>query len=473
MLIEAPLPFIKDFIESVDQSLQEISPHARLSLTQKGWLSFCCLAIAIINTVCWAKFSRSSLGRHSEKGLCWMFCHSKIHWESILIASVGVILSKYGISRGTLVIDDSDRQRSKSTKRVFATHKVKDKKTGGYFMGQNVVMLVLVTPSITLPVGFSFYLPDPEMSKWTQLNKQFIKEGKKERPEKPAKNLNYPTKTEIALSLLDEFETHFPQIKVHCILADALYGCHSFFKQAGEKFGGVQVISQLKSTQKVFYKGRERSLQDFFPMQTPLTKKIQIRGEKEQKVRVGSARLRVKAHGVKRFVIALKHEGETHYRYLVASDLSWRTDDIVSAYTLRWLLEVFLQDWKSYEGWGQLAKQFDEDGSRRALILSLLLDHCLFFHPDQLTCLENKLPAFTVGSLLETIRAQSLLQFIKSLFEVDTHRQTLEKLTEAIQETFELRRSKKHIANRDLGKMDAADSLHYRNKEALASDAAA
>ena len=83
------------------------------------------------------------------------------------------------------------------------------------------------------------------------------------------------------------------------------------------------------------------------------------------------------AHHQKRFVIALKYEDETEYRYIVASDLSWRTLDIVQGYTLRWLVEVFLEDWKLYEGWGQLTKQPDDDGSSRGLILSLLLDHCL------------------------------------------------------------------------------------------------
>jgi hypothetical protein len=37
------------------------------------------------------------------------------------------------------------------------------------------------------------------------------------------------------------------------------------------------------------------------------------------------------------------------YRSLIASDLSWRTLDIVQGQTLRWLVEVFIQDWKSYE----------------------------------------------------------------------------------------------------------------------------
>jgi len=45
-------------------------------------------------------------------------------------------------------------------------------------------------------------------------------------------------------------------------------------------------------------------------------------------------------------VVALKYPGEEEYRYLVASDLSWRAMDLASAYTLRWLVEVFFEDWK-------------------------------------------------------------------------------------------------------------------------------
>jgi hypothetical protein len=38
--------------------------------------------------------------------------------------------------------------------------------------------------------------------------------------------------------------------------------------------------------------------------------------------------------------MALTYEGESASRYLVASDLSWRTLDIVQGYTLRWLVEI-------------------------------------------------------------------------------------------------------------------------------------
>ncbi|WP_221894169.1 hypothetical protein [Bathymodiolus japonicus methanotrophic gill symbiont] len=44
---------------------------------------------------------------------------------------------------------------------------------------------------------------------------------------------------------------------------------------------------------------------------------IRVRGGKEIKVTVSSARLKVSSHSKKRFVIALKYDGENDYRYLV------------------------------------------------------------------------------------------------------------------------------------------------------------
>jgi hypothetical protein len=70
-----------------------------------------------------------------------MFINSKIVWIFLLRASVRVILSKYGITEGVLVLDDSDKKRSKSTKKIFKAYKIKDKGSGGYINGQGVVML--------------------------------------------------------------------------------------------------------------------------------------------------------------------------------------------------------------------------------------------------------------------------------------------------------------------------------------------
>jgi hypothetical protein len=108
-------------------------------------------------------------------------------------------------------------------------------------------------------------------------------------------------------------------------------------------------------------------------------------------------------------------------------------------------IEVFFQDWKSYEGWGQLTKQPDQEGSSRSLILSLLLDHALLFHPEQLARLENKLPAITVGSLHERIKAENLLQFIQGLLSEGNPEEKLNRLRQTIVRTFHLFPSKKHM----------------------------
>ena len=47
---------------------------------------------------------------------------------------------------GCVDIDDTDKKRSKSTKKISYAHKIKDKGSGGYIMGQSLVFLVLITP---------------------------------------------------------------------------------------------------------------------------------------------------------------------------------------------------------------------------------------------------------------------------------------------------------------------------------------
>lgn len=269
------------------------------------------------------------------------------------------------------------------------------------------------------------------------------------------------------LTLLEQFKFAHPDIRVRLVACDALYGTGDFLDSASAIFGGVQVVSQLRSNQKVLFGKKLISVRQYFPDKRGQVVALKIRGGETLKATVDSARLYVDAHEKKRFVIAIKYEGEQEYRYLVASDMSWRTMDIVEAYTFRWLAEVFFEDWKLYQGWGQLAKQPDDDGSRRGLILSLLCDHCLLTHPQQLARLENKLPAATVGSLLEKTRVEAILSFIHSLLNADNLQQKLASLSKVVEEVFQLAPSKKHLVNRDLGRLEPSPSLFYRAKVAL------
>jgi hypothetical protein len=247
-----------------------------------------------------------------------MFRDAKIFWDIMLQASVLLILKHYGIKNGVIAIDESDRARSKRTKRIHHVHKQKHKASGGYVNGQTVVLLLLVTESVSFPVGFIFYMPDPELTKWSKEDKRLKKSGvaKKERPDKPQRNPLYPTKTQIGLQLLREFKKNHEEIKITAILADALYGDAYFMTEASRIFGDIQVVSQLRENQNIEYKGRKRNLKHYFnKINLGVPAMIQVRGGKAVSVTLSSARLKVSAHGKKRFVIALKYEGESEYRY--------------------------------------------------------------------------------------------------------------------------------------------------------------
>ena len=464
MLLSSPLPFVEDFINELDKGLKIHKPELGLSRIQRGWLGFCLMGILLTNSVCWARFERASLGQYQIGALSWMFRQAKLPWEFLLQTGVELVLKQHGITEGVLVTDDSDHQRSKQTKRIFKTHKLKDKSSGGYVNGQTILLLLLVTPKVTLPLGFEFYQPDPEQKAWRKEDNRLKKQGviKKDRPKPPDANPEYPGKPQLALQLMEQFSRRHPQVRVKSIVADALYGHNKFMDAASTLFGGVQVISQLNCNQNVRYRNRKQSVTKYFASYPGVRQLISIRGQDPVIAKVGSARLGVCAHGQKRFVIALKYPGEQNYRYLVATDLSWRTLDIVQAYTLRWFVEVFFEDWKSYEGWAQLAKQPDEEGSSRGLTLSLLLDLCLLLHPEQLARVEDKLPAYTVGSLQRRTQMEALLAYVRQLLQETNPAEKLTQLGELVQEVFQLRPSGKHMSGRELGRLEPTPSLLYR-----------
>ena len=303
------------------------------------------MGIVVTKALNWAAFERRSLGKYKTTGLSWMFYQAEIAWHQLLQASVRNIIINYEIKSGTLVADDTGKKRTKRTSKIDGAHKVKDKSTGGYFNGQELVFMVLVTDIATFPVGFRFYVPDPALSAWRKKDKLLRKQGvqKKDRPARPQPDhVRYPTMQSLTLDMLQEFVDAFPKITIKGVLADALYGTGDFMDKAAKITGGAQIISQLRSNQEVANRSNsEVNLRAYFARQKGVETQLIIRGGREEQVSLLAARLYVKAHGKRRFVIALKYEGEENYRYLVASDMSWRHTDIVRLYTLRWLVEVF------------------------------------------------------------------------------------------------------------------------------------
>ena len=349
MIIGKPAPCVNAFIAAVDEAIRAQSPHHGLSATQRTWLAYCVTAVLVTNAICWARFERAGLGTHALAALSWMFRHSKMPWDALLAASVRVMLRYYGITSGSLVIDDTDHQRSKAAKTLAPLYKLRDKDRGGYLWGQSLVLLVLVTPKISIPVGFAFYQPAPELSAGYKQEQALKKPGvaTKHRSAKPSPNPHYPTKQDLALRLCAPCQAPHPAVRVHCITADALSGTALFVDGAAVIFGGVQVMAPIRSNQTVRLQKRAQAVADYVATHPGTPHTLRIRGGQEVVAIVGSARLSVCSHHTTRFVVALTYEGEDPYRSLIAADLTWRTLDIVQGQTLRWLVEGCRQDWKS------------------------------------------------------------------------------------------------------------------------------
>jgi hypothetical protein len=464
MLISEPLPFVRAYLEALDEQLRSYRGTQRgLSRLQRHWLGFCLMGMMITESLCWARFERFSAGRYSAWALTWMFRHAKVPWRWLLRVSVTVVLQRYGIRQGVLILDDVTNPRAKVTERIGYAHKIKHPSSGGFVNGQSLVMLLLVTAAVTIPLEFRFYQPDPVYQQWRRQEQRLRRQGvpKRQRPPSPARDPRYPSKLELALVLLAAFRQAHPQIRVQAVVADALYSSGHFLDQASELFNGVQVIGQLRQNQRVRYRGRVRSVAAYFQSFPGVPQVLRRRGEPIA-VHLGAARLHVDSHGKKRFVLALKYDGDDEYRYLVATEMSWRAVDIAQARSLRWLIEVFFQDWKAHHGWVKLAKQPGEEGSVRGASLSLLLDHCLLLHPEQTACVERRQPAHTVGSLVHHTKVESLVQVIRDLLAADDPPARLRQLAETLHELYPTLPSSKHMIGRDLGRLESTPSLRYR-----------
>src|SRR6266487_2075323 len=126
MIIGKPAPFVRAFVDAVDEAIRAQSPSHGMSAMQRTWLAFCVTAVLVTNALCWARFERASLGTYALAALSWMFRHSKMPWDELLVASVRVILRHDGLTCGSPVMDDTDNPRSKSSKALAHLYTLRD-----------------------------------------------------------------------------------------------------------------------------------------------------------------------------------------------------------------------------------------------------------------------------------------------------------------------------------------------------------
>lgn len=444
--------FVSDYITSISDVLENHDWAYKLTNTQKRWLSFCLMGLLLSNSINWSLYSRLSLGKYSVSGLSWMFRKSLIAFDLLFKWSIYHVLSSYDLTCGHILFDDTDNERSKNAKHIHGLGKQKDKKSGGYFQGQSILYMVLVTAKITIPIGFKFYENDPSWLKWKQEEDRLRKKKipKAYRADEVSRDYaKYPTKIALSISLMSEFKQWFPTFVVKSIEADCFYGTKDWTSAMVNLYPTTQVLSQLKSSQIIEIQNKEYRLEDYFNKRTGILTKVSIRGGKSVPIYYSSMIGKVKAHGEKRLIIAYKYEGEAQYRYVFATDMSWVVHHVIATYSLRWLVEVFISDWKTFEGWAVLTKHIGFEGSKNTLILSLLFDHCLILHPQQKARIDNKLPPATVGSLRQNAIQVHLLNSIKSIIESPNPKEELITMAQSIEKVYLLRDSSKHLTNRN------------------------
>lgn len=439
------------------------------SKSQIRWISVCISSMVLMGMFCFAKIERGSAGKFSARAFSWMLHLSKICWDRLFEKSVLRLIRLFG-NEGFLVIDDSDRLRSKSASKLFGLQKLRCKKTGGYATGQNIVLLLFVTKKMTFPVGFRFFVPDPAWVAWRieDRKQRNQKIPARLRPKKPQRAEEYPTKITIACRLIEKFKALAPTAGIYAINADAAYSCNEFSRKCESLFPKTQIISQIRGNQLIrFGKQKLKSVREVAESQTPVTTKILLRGKIEQEITYFSMRAWVHSQNRVLHVVALKYDNETEYRYITATDLTWRGLDVVRAYSTRWLIEVFFQDWKAYDGWGKSACQRGLEGARRGVILSLLVDHFLLSHPLQLARVKTGVAAFTSGSLQRFLQSRAILDSVAQLLESPDPKQALRELFNSIEKWVEFRTSDKHMTGRELGDFAPTASLTKRFKPRL------
>lgn len=479
MLLLNPLQEVKTLIFHLNFIIQGWNKNA-LSKKQCLFIALVVSAMALSGQLSWSFIGRASLGGVGTTALSWMLLRSKICWKELLQAAVYYLFQLYGVFEVHLVVDDSDRPRSKIVKALFGVFKSFDKKTGGYFQTQNIVFIMAVTRVFSFPIAFAFFRPDPAYSAWLREIKE-LKKKKVKRHKWPAEPIRdrekYPTRIELAAKLLCQIHEFFSsitilvngkptKIRVVTVTADAAYFSKVLKKQIHQLFEKAQFVSQLKKSQLCCNRrGIFKTLEDYFVHQKPVEAMIRLRGGEEKKVSFCSARLFIKSHGERVHVVALKYEGEDKYRYLAATNLTWRTLDIIRAYSLRWLIEVAIEDWKQYDGFGRKACQQGVDGACRGVYLSLLVDCFLLSHPHQFRLFKAGKSLCTAGSLVRSLQLENLFNTIKDIIIDPNPPKRLETLSHALAKSiFDLRSSSKHMQGRDIGEFEPSPSLCRREK---------
>jgi hypothetical protein len=368
---------------------------------------------------------------------------SQLFWGALKLT-----IKNFKVSIVSIVIDDTERERSKNCNLLPFVRKAVCKATGGWIQAQNIVFILLVTEYVTIPVWFCFHRP----ARLTKEQKEITRKRPKKIKEFDSK---YRTKVELAClglaivaRILRRLEHELNlTLKVSCVTGDNGFASASI-QVAVSKLFNCSYLSKANPKQNVIVKTVVISLESFFTRISSITRTIHIRG-RAVSIEYRSARVFVSSFNRKVLVVSMRYSGETSWQYLFGTDLTWTSESVIKGYGLRWLVEVFFEDWKQCDGWGAGALQRSVDGAVRGLFLSLLVDLFLLYYQHTNTSLQGhgRVELCSAGTVIRQLQAKAFHEAIEGILDHDNPRAKLNEIYDQMTSLIERRISLKHAAN--------------------------
>jgi hypothetical protein len=280
-------------------------PHA-MSGSQRPWRAVCLPAVRVTHAICGARLARARRGPSGLAALAWRWRHRQRPWAPRLGARVRGILRPQGRTSGRRVVDAPAHPRSPSAQALASWEKRRDTARGGALWGPRRVLLVLVPPPISRPVGVAGSPPAPECSAWQKKAKALTKPGgpASPRPRQAAPHPQSPPKAPRARRGLASCKAQQPAGRRPAGMAAALSGTAPCVAGAAALFRGVQGLAPSRS--QPHRRGGPRPQPGAAswapPPGTPSA--LRRRGGVAGGARGGRARLSVYAHTTHRFIVA-------------------------------------------------------------------------------------------------------------------------------------------------------------------------
>jgi SRSO17 transposase len=369
------------------------------------WLHFKSILLALLITPYKATLSGMvkvlCFGSHRSKHNEFLNdCSSKLSkvlkFYAMLILQ---LLKKEGEILYFIIDDTSNKRRGKHILTAFSFFDHTNKQ---YIWGQQLVCAILEYRGVVIPYAIEIYI-----------SKDKAKEN----------GFRFKKKTDIARDILSEFEADEKQEVF--VIADTYYACPQIMKLCRKS--GYSFVSMLKTNRVINLAGKEINVltysKRFFNKKKKRNKTIKLGRNKYQ---VHSDKVELKTGGVVK-IVCTRSLSHCTVKTIFTTNTALPIESILTAYSIRWSIEVFFKMSKQYLGlkaYQSVNLSAIESSVRLSLISYNLLTHVYIndkrAQGKRLT--EKKLAQFSVISMRDRLRQMAMLDSIEYCLEQNVNK---------------------------------------------------